>query len=564
MNARSSRVFSVCFLQCQVSMDLPHMNMPLFVDDLRGIGCAVDCACVAQSRFSAAVPYLARKNYRVIFFDYLFPAGFINALQRRFPRSVFVTGGHGCLDVFLKSAARFAVVGAGRKSVVSLVRSLKDGGDPRGVANTFFKRRAAGRTVIDHSGVDRPFMLAKELFPYRPQLEWEYLGFPRSAESAKGSEEYTPAPLVADFGCPCRSNSVRGSASCVRLPEGYHFSARASARIAAIIRERSSGCSFCTYPGFASCGVTATVDALMKQLTFLYRRYGYQRFAINSEQPFGLLLPFLRRITSSGLPVSQLNIRSRVSWLLGHAGVLREAAQLAQRSGLQLVVWQVGFESFLQQDLDLYRKNVTVQDNLTALRLLDRLAADYPGHFSHHSHGFIAVHPWTRLEDIKKQLALMRRFRAERFAFPAYHTRLSLYDPFLPIYQRIRDAGLLIRRKQGIDGYRCVDSRISRFLSLAVKLESFLSRSCRGLADRPATSRIVHRLYRRAIDGAITALLDGQSAARIYARACSQARPVINRLPKAGPARGMVFVRGAQAYRLRFTGRLPRIEKVGR
>ena len=44
------KVFRIAFLQCQIVKELPHMNMPLFVNDIKALGCSFECICAARGK----------------------------------------------------------------------------------------------------------------------------------------------------------------------------------------------------------------------------------------------------------------------------------------------------------------------------------------------------------------------------------------------------------------------------------------------------------------------------------------------------------------------------------
>lgn len=492
------------FLQCQVTPDIPHMNMPLFVEDIRELGCSVDCACVAAGNPGAGVAFLRKHRPDVVVFDQEFAAGFINRLKRSFPGTVFITGGSGCWDVFLKSAAEYAVIGPGRAAIRELIGGLIAGARVCRSANTFFKKRRGRRMIIDHTGVDAAFDLRTEVLPYRPWLYWSYLGF--APHLRPGSRPASPAPLIIDAGCPHRRR-VTGTPFVAEdtMAQGYVLTPAASQRIRSIARQRQSGCSFCTYPGsYARSTAAETVAVVLEQAAYLQQHYGYERFALNSEYPFPFLDALVEGLVHSGLRIKQLNLRSRPDWLLRHRAMLRRAAVAARKNRFRLTVWQVGFESFLQKDLDLYRKGLKVQTNIRALQMLNLFQAQFPGTFSHCSHGFIGIHPWTSAADLSASMRLMRKHRALRYSFPLADARLCLYDSFMPVYQRARAEGLLERRSEQRDRFCLADKRVRRFIAVFERARQMVAAasaaSANTLVKQAGWDMLLNRIQLRIAD----------------------------------------------------------------
>jgi hypothetical protein len=198
----AKKMFRIGFLQCQIVKELPHMNMPLFVDDIKTLGCSFECICAARSKLGDLIKYLKKKKFDLIAVDYTFPIVFLNELKDLFPKSKFIIGGNGFLDTFLKSTIDFAVIGAGRESFLRLVKSLKNESDVSKIPNLFFKIKKNNRTFIDYSGENVDFDLKRELFPYNPFLKWKYIGFTRKDKVTD------PPVIIAEFGCAYRSRKL--------------------------------------------------------------------------------------------------------------------------------------------------------------------------------------------------------------------------------------------------------------------------------------------------------------------------------------------------------------------
>ena len=472
------KMFRIAFLQCQIVKELPHMNMPLFVDDIKPIGCSFECICVARSKTGDLIKYLKKKKFDLIAVDYTFPILFLNELKDLFPKSKFVIGGNGFLDTFIKSNIDFAVIGAGRESFLRLVEALKNETDISRIPNLFFRAKKGNRTVIDYSGINMNFDLKRELFPYKPFLKWKYVGFTRKDKITD------PPAIIAEFGCPYRSRKLNHNYDNLSLVElsSDTFSSKARKRIKALFQERMrGGCSFCTCPGtHVSLPVKETVACLMEQVRFLQKTYKFKSFVVGSENPFRFIEPLIHQMLKENIGIGVLAIRSRVDWVNKNKRTLLKIVGLAKKNNFVISLQQLGFESFIQNDLDMYNKGYKVTENFKAAELIRKLKDTAPGNFQDGGHGFIGVNPWITKGELKKYCESAGNMR---FLFDLYHfgNGLVLYDSCLPVYQKLKKDGLLIEQESDLDRWRFKDKNIARFIN------DFL----RGLGDKTFGSNLL-------------------------------------------------------------------------
>ena len=125
---------------------------------------------------------------------------------------------------------------------------------------------------------------------------------------------------------------------------------------------------------------------------------------------------------------------------------------------------KLGFESFIQSDLDIYNKGYRVTENLKAVELILKLRDIAPRNFQDGGHGFIGINPWITSQELKKycESAGNMQFLFDLFQFG---NGLVLYDRCLPIYQKLKKDGLLIERKTDLDRWRFKDKNIVRFIN---------------------------------------------------------------------------------------------------
>ena len=345
---KSKEMFKVGFFQCQVVKELPHMNMPLFVEDVKALGCSVECVCAARNKLQDLLKYLRNKKFDLIAVDYTFPIAFLSELKNVLPECKFVIGGNGFLDTFLKSGVDFAIIGAGRESFLKLVNALKNKNDVSKIANLFFRTKKSNRTFIEYSGEDAAFDLKKELFPYTPFLKWKYVGF------SKKDMITDPPTIVAEFGCPYKSKRLNPSYDALTI-EGLKsniFFPKARKRIMDLFAERmQGGCSFCTCPGkYTFLPIRETVACVVAQAKFLQKEYGFKSFVVGSENPFRFIAQLIQQMIKENIRIEMLAIRSRVDWVNKNKKVLLGILDTAKKNKFKISLQQLGFESVIQDE----------------------------------------------------------------------------------------------------------------------------------------------------------------------------------------------------------------------
>jgi len=454
-------MFRIGFLQCQIVKELPHMNMPLFVNDIKALGCSFECICAARNKLRDLIEYIKKKKFDLFAVDYTFPITFLNELKELFPKSKFVIGGSGFLDTFLKSVIDFAVIGAGRESFLRLAEALKNKTDVSRIPNLFFRIKKSNRTFIDYSGKNVNFDLKRELFPYNPFLKWIYIGFTRRDKVTD------PPTIIAEFGCAYRSRKLNHNYDNLFLGalSRNTFSSKARKRIMDLFQERMrGGCSFCTCAGrHIFLPVKETVACLMEQAKFLQKTYGFKSFVIGSENPFRFIEQLIHQMVEENINIEILAIRSRVDWVNKNKRTLQKIVGIAKKNNFMISLQQLGFESFIQNDLDIYNKGYRVTENFKAVELIRKLKSIAPRNFQDGGHGFIGINPWITLRDLEKYCESAKHMQ---FLFDLFHfgNGLVLYDSCLPIYQKLKKDGLLIEHKTDLDRWRFKDKNILRFI----------------------------------------------------------------------------------------------------
>jgi hypothetical protein len=225
------------------------------------------------------------------------------------------------------------------------------------------------------------------------------------------------------------------------------------------------GCSFCTCAGkHVFLPVQETVDCLIEQAGFLQKTYGFQSFTIGSENPFRFIKQFVHRMAEENISIEMLAIRSRVDWVNKNKSVLFNVIEIAKKNNFRISLQQLGFESFLQSDLDVYNKGYRVTENHKAVELIRKLKDIAPRNFQDGGHGFIGINPWITLRELQKYRESAGNMQ---FLFDLFHfgNGLVLYDSCLPIYQKLKKDGLLVEYKSDLDRWRFKDKNIPHFIN---------------------------------------------------------------------------------------------------
>lgn len=435
----------VLFLQLEVFLDCaPHMGMCLFLNDLRQKG--IDCTkyLVNCNHMEELLSVVESKNFQLICLDSSFTVDLINEIMERFPSIPILVGGVNALSLFLHTNIPFAVFGPGRKAAVIFMDQFFGSKDFDKVPNLFYK---VGNT-IHYSLYTHTWDLPAELLPYSPDLMWDYLGPERKTHANTEA-----VSIIAGTGCP-HASAVRSPSNCdvgnAIRSLGYAIEDRALNRLDSILNRLSHGCSFCifqlqehtVYP------VSQTTDLLLKQARHLYDTFGTQAFCIQTENPFPFLNPFLMELLQTDIPVEFISIRTRPDILIKQRAKLEKALDKAREKCFHFSIEEIGFETFVGEELALFDKGVNLETNIRALETLREIKQRYGDTVSIHvGHGIILFHPWSTIESIVKSLEVIVKYPD---VFPRFYpNRLTLYSEFLPLFQRISSESLAEKADTG-------------------------------------------------------------------------------------------------------------------
>ncbi len=435
----------VLFLQLEIIQNCPpHMGVCLFMEDLRERGVICDTYIVNAHYADELIPLIRKGNYSLICLDSVFTIDIVRLIENNFPDMPIIVGNVNAISLLLHTNVRFAVFGPGRAAMRAFVEQFFGPGNFESVPNLFFKD--GNRILYSEKTLD--WNLEKELFPYAPFLDWQYIGPERSPEA-----NYTDVSIVAGTGCPYASSTPSSdhfAVTDVLNGLGYQASRAAVQRLEEIFHKKRHGCAFCIfqYQEFTSCPAEQTVALLLKQAQYLRKQYKVTSFHIQTENPLPFLSDFITALREQDTGFRKLSIRTRPDLLLSHKDKLVRSLELARDRDFHLSIEEIGFESFFDDDLTAFNKNTDARVNMDALNLLRDMKRRFGKHVSVDvGHGIILFHPWTTLESLIRNL---RVISGNTDIFPhLFLGRLVIYSEFLPIFPRIKREGLIRKSEYG-------------------------------------------------------------------------------------------------------------------
>jgi radical SAM superfamily enzyme YgiQ (UPF0313 family) len=481
------------FFQYELSHpnNAPHVGMCLLLDDLRKSGFPVDAALVHAGAVDGLIARIRERRYDLVGLDSIFTLPIVTRIKQACPGVRILLGGTNALALFLAAPADYAVAGAGRAAMKALAQALASGESLAQVPNLYFRAKDG---TIDQTGVRHDWSLAADLDPFDPDLDWEYIGPERSRQANTRF-----ASVVPEFGCAFQADALSGRYYDRLAPgrpsavlDGLRLTDRARAALQPYL-DNTRGCAFCTFR-FQEYTIDATgptVERTISQMRRLGERYGIREFSVQSEHPFRFLSPLMRRIHAERLPVETLLVRTFPAILARNAALVERSIEDAVAAGVRIQLQQLGFENFVQDELDHLGKGVSVAENVAAARLLFRLRERFGAAVEvFRGHGFILFTPWTRPEDVVENVRVIREEAPFLAGSIGLASRLCFYDPFNPIYRLAEAEGLAVRspRDYGLD-FRFADARTDRMCRLARALEGDFLR--KEAAPESALSRAV-------------------------------------------------------------------------
>lgn len=212
------------------------------------------------------------------------------------------------------------------------------------------------------------------------------------------------------------------------------------------------GCTFCRrpLPEPTPKGAVPPLDWAQRQLQALRETHpasptGELSLRIVGERVTARIDELADAMAGMGLPRSEILVDTRADTLVKLRDRLARAARTLGAAGHRLEVCLVGVESFSDRELERFNKGYGPATNLAAVRVLRELERELPEAFGFRKYGGLSTilfTPWTRIEDVALNLAVVRRFSLERICGKLLTSRVRLYED-LPLAAAARRDGLL-------------------------------------------------------------------------------------------------------------------------
>jgi pyruvate-formate lyase-activating enzyme len=270
---------------------------------------------------------------------------------------------------------------------------------------------------------------------YRPVVEHEVIAAAEGAAIA-------PAPytVFGNGGCPYSRDVMQAKPyRDLRIGEAGE-----------LLRK---GCAFCTMGGdYDKRSDEETVASVLGQVAYLTEHLPKPHaFVLTDQHPLRYLPRLLESAARRGVREVTWLLETRADWLVEHRDALQESIGIAERTGTRLELYLVGFESFSDDDLELFNKGTTRDGLVAAARLVRELARAHPRTFGfsrERGHSLILFHPWTSPRRLLESGDTLRVHGLSDFFHDITRNRLRLY-PRLPIAALARAQGLVTEDWEG-------------------------------------------------------------------------------------------------------------------
>ena len=151
----------------------------------------------------------------------------------------------------------------------------------------------------------------------------------------------------------------------------------------------------------------------------------------------------LEGLRSRGMDGVKLLMAVRTNQIPAVVRLLRKAFARHPDSRTAVGIYASGIESFDGDDLRLYNKGTRPLDGLRAVNDLRELAADFPDRFSYEGLSFLLFTPWTTLEGLELNYAIIRHLGLGDDRSNLYQCRLRLH-PEIPLTSLAEQHGLVV------------------------------------------------------------------------------------------------------------------------
>lgn len=325
-------------------------------------------------------------------------------------------------------------------------------------------------------GSHSPTFLFEELLSHNPGLDSVICGegeltLTALVEAIKHKSDWRTIPGVASRGVDGVVFQAR-AADCeldkLALPElDYAPYVKQQGQFMSVLSSRGcyGRCTFCSTSPFYRLGGGLPWRAhsparVVMELKLLYDKYGFRSFGFRDDNFIGP--GAVGRARAAAIATEIIHARLDISFYIACRvnDVERETFSLLKQAGLTRVF--VGVESGSQRRLNGFRKGVTVEDNLMAMRLLTELGIPF-------TIGYIMFAPDTTWTEFKESSAFLYDALGSEGVSDSVHDMFNPVEvlPGTAVADELKQQGLLLGDYRGYK-YRYVDYRI-RLLCASLK-----------------------------------------------------------------------------------------------
>lgn len=194
------------------------------------------------------------------------------------------------------------------------------------------------------------------------------------------------------------------------------------------------GCSFCDVAIDKGYLGKLGLETVINQIQCLPEAQDGRKlpFELINENPLPSLSDLLNEANSRALNISQINLTLRADWFIKGHPHLKEALQIAEKTGVHILLSSIGFESFDDTILQNLNKGVSVKKNLDAIRLIRRLKEEFPDRLAYSTkeganHGFIHPTPWDNRETEANNQKNISLYGLQNDILPPHSTPLIIH-----------------------------------------------------------------------------------------------------------------------------------------
>jgi radical SAM superfamily enzyme YgiQ (UPF0313 family) len=114
-----------------------------------------------------------------------------------------------------------------------------------------------------------------------------------------------------------------------------------------------------------------TVASVLRQVAYLTEHLPKPHaFVLTDQHPLRYLTLLLESAERRGVRDVTWLLETRADWLVEHRDALVKSIEIAERTGMRLELYLIGFESFSDEDLELFNKGTTRAGLLAAVEPL--------------------------------------------------------------------------------------------------------------------------------------------------------------------------------------------------